>query len=92
MRKEGKDMGTPLKEYTKIDLYSMGYSVEEVARVKGITVAEVRTWIRRNGIQRGFKEIEVQQKEKKPKSYESPKVSKNPKNRKEKLIRELINW
>jgi uncharacterized protein YjcR len=41
------------KDYTKIDLYSMGHSVEEIAQIKGITVKEVRAWIRRNGIQRG---------------------------------------
>lgn len=68
-------MGTSLKEYTKIDLYSRGYSPKEIARIKGLTVKEVEDWIRRNGIK-----TEKDIKENKPKT------------RKEKIIRELINW
>lgn len=69
-------MGTSLKEYTKIDLYSMGYSPKEIARIKGLTVKEVEDWIRRNGIRR----------------KKDMKENIQPKNRKEKMIRELISW
>jgi len=44
-----------MKNLTKIDLYSMGYSVEKIAEIKGLTVKEVRDWIKRNGIERSVR-------------------------------------
>ena len=42
-----------MRKQTKIDLYSMGFSVEKIAEIKGISVTEVKAWINRNGLQRG---------------------------------------
>lgn len=43
-------MSTPKKELTKIDLYSMGYSAEQIAKIKGMNVSEVKAWIKKSGI------------------------------------------
>lgn len=56
-------MGTSLKEYTKIELYSMGYSAEQIAKIKGMNVSEVKAWIKKSGIK-----TEKDIKENKPKT------------------------